>query len=141
MEGMSGVNFLEAAICVIDNIVRMWRGAIPASAYRLGIGITFKQPVIILCVSFSHINMPSMSNGPTKDRSIIMLKTEAPMWLFVRLLDGLPIWSLLISAEDYLWCLHLLWCLERVLETECAIQCDSEVNRVWINGQAPNHSI
>ena len=34
---------------------RMWGGAIPASAYRQGIGIAFKQPVIILRVSFRVI--------------------------------------------------------------------------------------
>ena len=31
---------------------RMWGGAIPASAYKQGIGVAFKQPVIILHVSF-----------------------------------------------------------------------------------------
>ena len=30
----------------------MWGGAIPASAYKQGIGVAFKQPVIILHVSF-----------------------------------------------------------------------------------------
>ena len=35
---------------------RMWRGAIPASAYRQGIGVAFKQPVIILHVSFRAIS-------------------------------------------------------------------------------------
>ena len=29
---------------------RMWGGAIPASAYKQGIGVAFKQPVIILHV-------------------------------------------------------------------------------------------
>ena len=31
---------------------RMWGGAIPASAYKQGIGVAFKQPVISLHVSF-----------------------------------------------------------------------------------------
>ena len=31
-------------------------GAIPASAYRHGIGVAFKQPVIILYVSFGAIS-------------------------------------------------------------------------------------
>ena len=31
---------------------RMWGGAIPASAYKQGIGVAFKQPVIILHESF-----------------------------------------------------------------------------------------
>ena len=30
----------------------MWGGAIPSSAYKQGIGVAFKQPVIILHVSF-----------------------------------------------------------------------------------------
>ena len=35
---------------------RMWGGAIPASAYRQGIGVALKQPVIILHVSFRAIS-------------------------------------------------------------------------------------
>ena len=35
---------------------RMWGGALPASAYRQGIGVAFKQPVIILHVSFRAIS-------------------------------------------------------------------------------------
>ena len=35
---------------------RMGGGAIPASAYKQGIGVTFKQPVIILHVSFITID-------------------------------------------------------------------------------------
>ena len=35
---------------------RMWGGAIPASAHRQGIGVAFKQPVIILHVSFRAIS-------------------------------------------------------------------------------------
>ena len=38
MEWVSRVIFLEAAICVGGNISRMWGGAIPASAYKQGIG-------------------------------------------------------------------------------------------------------
>ena len=35
---------------------RMWGGAIPASSYKKGIGVAFKQPVIILRVSFSAMS-------------------------------------------------------------------------------------
>ena len=35
---------------------RMWGGAIPASAYKQSIGVAFKQPVIILHVSFRAIS-------------------------------------------------------------------------------------
>ena len=48
MEWVSRVMFVEAAICVGG----MWGGAIPANAYKQGIGVAFKQPVIILHVSF-----------------------------------------------------------------------------------------
>ena len=34
----------------------LWEGAIPASAYKQGIGVAFKQPVIILHVSFRAIS-------------------------------------------------------------------------------------
>ena len=35
---------------------RMWGGTIPASAYKQGIGVAFKQPMIILHVSFRAIS-------------------------------------------------------------------------------------
>ena len=35
---------------------RMWGGAIPASAYKQGIGVAFKQPVIIPHVSFGAMS-------------------------------------------------------------------------------------
>ena len=50
MEWMSRVIFLEAAICdTAATFRRMWGGAIPASAYKLGIG------VIILHLSFRAV--------------------------------------------------------------------------------------
>ena len=41
---------------------RMWGGAIPASAYKQGIGVAFKQPGdYSTCIIQSDVNMPSMS--------------------------------------------------------------------------------
>ena len=54
MEWVSRVIFLEAAICVAGNLSVY--GVIPASANRQGIGVAFKQPVIILHVSFRAIS-------------------------------------------------------------------------------------
>ena len=52
MEWVSRVIFLEAAICIGGNLsVYVGRGY-PRSAYKQGIGVAFKQPVIILHVSF-----------------------------------------------------------------------------------------
>ena len=64
MEWMPLINFLEAGIWITSNLSKYVGGAIPASAYKQGIGIVaFKQPVIILhtCIIQSDINMPSMS--------------------------------------------------------------------------------
>ena len=35
-----------------------------------------------------------------------------------------------VSAEDYFWCLLLLWSV--LHETQRAVQCDSEIDMVWI---------
>ena len=51
MEWVSRVIFLEAAICVGGNL-SAYVGRGPASAYKQCIGVAFKQPVIILHVSF-----------------------------------------------------------------------------------------
>ncbi len=40
---------------------RIWGGAIPASAYKQGIGVAFKQPVIILVL---HVSFRAMSTCP-----------------------------------------------------------------------------
>ena len=64
MEWVSRVIFLEAAICVGGNLsAYMWGGAIPASAYKQGIGVAFKQLVIILHVSFRAMSMSIYSAG------------------------------------------------------------------------------
>ena len=52
MEWVSRVIFLEAAICVGGTLSAYVGAAIPARAYKQGIGVAFKQPVIILHVSF-----------------------------------------------------------------------------------------
>ena len=46
---------------LLSTFRRMLGGAIPASAYKQGIGVLFKQPVIILHIIKRDINMPSMS--------------------------------------------------------------------------------
>ena len=46
---------------LLATFLRMWGGAIPASAYLHGIGVAFKQPANILynpCIIQSGINMP-----------------------------------------------------------------------------------
>ena len=58
---------------------RMWGGAIPASAYRQGIGVDFKQPVIILHVSSERYqHAPYVWNGPTKSMQIQLSTRESP---------------------------------------------------------------
>ena len=52
MEWVSRVIFLEAAICIGGNLSAYVGRAIPARAYKQGIVVAFKQPVIILHVSF-----------------------------------------------------------------------------------------
>ena len=56
MEWVSLVIFLEAAISLLATFRRMSGEAIPASAYKQGIGVTFKQPVIIIHVTFRAIS-------------------------------------------------------------------------------------
>ena len=59
-------------------------GAIPASANKQGIGVAFKQPVIILHVSFRAISTCQVVwNGSMKSRQIQLSKSKAPMRLFV----------------------------------------------------------
>ena len=50
MEWVHGVNLLEAAICVTGNLSAYVGRGYTASAYKQGIGVTFK-PVIILHIS------------------------------------------------------------------------------------------
>ena len=42
MEWMYGVNFLEAAICVTDNVSAYVGRGYPASAYKQGFGVAFQ---------------------------------------------------------------------------------------------------
>ena len=46
------VIFLDASICVAGNLSAYVGRSYPASASKQGIGVAFKQPVIILHVSF-----------------------------------------------------------------------------------------
>ena len=41
---------------LLATCLRMWGGAIPASAHKQGIGVAFKQPVIILHASFIAVS-------------------------------------------------------------------------------------
>ena len=54
--GSLGSISLRQLSALLATFRRMWGGAIPASAYKQGIGIAFKQPVIILHVSFRAIS-------------------------------------------------------------------------------------
>ena len=55
MAWMCGSNFLEAAICVAGNLSAYVGRGYPASAYKQGIGVSFK-PVIILHISFRAVS-------------------------------------------------------------------------------------
>ena len=50
--GCLGSSCLRQRSALAATFRRMWGGAIPASAYKQGIGVAFEQPVIILHVSF-----------------------------------------------------------------------------------------
>ena len=64
---------------------RMWGGAIPASAYKQGIGVAFKQPVIILHVSFRAMSTcPVCLERPHEEQAYSAVEKKAPMRLFVR---------------------------------------------------------
>ena len=45
--GCLGSSYWRQRSALLANFRRMWGGAIPASAYRQGIGVAFKQPCII----------------------------------------------------------------------------------------------
>ena len=91
---------------------RMWGGAIPSSAYKQGIGVAFKHPVIILHVSFRAMSTcPVCLERPHEEQAYSDVeKQSANAVVRTVAVHKLPIWSLLISAEDYFWCLLLLWC-------------------------------
>ena len=54
--GCLGSSYWRQRSALLATFRRMWGGAIPASAYRQGIGVAFKQPVIIIHVSFRSIS-------------------------------------------------------------------------------------
>ncbi len=63
----------------------MCRGAIPTSAYKQGIGVAFKQPVIILhSIIQSDVNMPSMSGTPHEEQAYSAVEKQSAKRLFVR---------------------------------------------------------
>ena len=89
LEWVSRVIFLEAAICVGGRQpfgVCGGGGAISASAYKQGIGVAFKQLVIILHVSFRAMSTcPVCLERPHEEQALIQLsKNKALMRLFVR---------------------------------------------------------
>ena len=74
MEWVSRVIFLEAAICVAGNLsAYMGRGYPRQCIYKEGIGVAFKQPVIILhtCNHSERCQHGQyVWNGPMKSRQI-----------------------------------------------------------------------
>ena len=62
---------------------RMWGGAIPASAYKQGIGVAFKQPVVILHIYMYHsercLHAQYVWNCPTKNVHIQLSKNKVPI--------------------------------------------------------------
>ena len=57
---------------------RMWGGAIPASAYKQGIGVAFKQPVIILHVSFRAMSTcPVCLERPHEEQSYSAVEKQS----------------------------------------------------------------
>ena len=54
--GCLGSSYWRQRSALLATFRRMWGGAIPDSAYKHGIGVAFKQPVIILHVSFRAIS-------------------------------------------------------------------------------------
>ena len=64
MEWVSRVIFLEPVICVAGNIsAYVGGGAIPARAYKQGIGVAFKQPVIIIHLRQRHTSKQNTQTG------------------------------------------------------------------------------
>ena len=57
---------------------RMWGGAIPASAYKQGIGVAFKQPVIILLVSFRAMSTcPVCLERPHEEQAYSVVEKQS----------------------------------------------------------------
>ena len=57
---------------------RMWRGAIPARAYKQGIGVAFKQPVIILHVSFRAMSTcPECLERPYEEQAYSAVEKQS----------------------------------------------------------------
>ena len=100
MEWMYGVNLLEAAICVTGNLSACVGRGYHASAYKQGIGVTV-TPVIILHISFRAVSTCLVClKRPHEEQANSTVEKRHLMRLFVLLLDELPIWSLLYSANN-----------------------------------------
>ena len=57
---------------------RMWGGAIPASAYKQGIGVALKQPVIILHVSFRMMSTcPVCQERPHEEQAYSAVEKQS----------------------------------------------------------------
>ena len=57
---------------------RMWGGAIPASAHTQGIGVAFKQPVIILHVSFrAMLTCPLCLERPHEEQAYAAVEKQS----------------------------------------------------------------
>ena len=95
-----GVNLLEAAICVTGNLSAYVGRGYPASACKQGIGVNFK-PVIILHISFRAVSTCLVwLKRPHEEQANSTVEKRHLMRLFAWLLDELPIWSLLFSANN-----------------------------------------
>ena len=78
MEWVSRVIFLEAAICVGGNLSAYVGLAIPASAYKQGVGVAFKQPVIIVHVSFRAMSTcPVCLERPHEEQAYSAVKKQS----------------------------------------------------------------
>ena len=67
---------------------RMWGGAIRASAYKQGIGVAFKQPVIILHVSFRAMSTcPVCLERPHEEQAYSAVEKQSANAV-VRTVDG-----------------------------------------------------
>ena len=88
MEWVSRVIFLEAAICVGGNLSAYMGRGYPASAYKQGIGIAFKQPVIILHVSFRAMSTcPVCLERPHEEQAYSAVEKQSAN-AFVRTVAG-----------------------------------------------------
>ena len=88
MEWVSRVIFLEAAISVGGNLSAYVGRGYPSSAYKQGIGVAFKQPVIILHVSFRAMSTcPVCLERPHEEQAYSAVEKQSGN-AFVRTVAG-----------------------------------------------------